>query len=128
MGGSLLFRLLLQWPSMAGWDDALKQVVALDDQWTTYIIGHSWAKAFHLKGLPLFDEIASLVDGHVATGAGVFCARAEDDSSSVEGNLEPSTKAAGPPTSSPITDVEEDEDDSLAITQLPIKVLPQFFH
>ncbi|KAH9980720.1 hypothetical protein BJV74DRAFT_728984, partial [Russula compacta] len=55
-----------------GWDDTLKQVVASDDQWTTYITGHGWAKAFHSKGFPLVDEIASLVDGRVATGAGIF--------------------------------------------------------
>jgi hypothetical protein len=71
--------------------------------------GHGWAKAFRLKGFPLFDEIAQLVDGRVATGAGVFRAGAQNDLSSVGDESEPSSQIEEPLTShSPSTSVEDD--------------------
>ena len=33
---------------------------------------HKWAKAFRGKPFPLYDQLAPLVDGRIATGEGVF--------------------------------------------------------
>lgn len=52
-----------------GWDP-VKQVVEADDSvWEAYLVSHPKAKEFRNKSFPLYDKLAQLCDGKVATGA-----------------------------------------------------------
>ncbi|KAJ7506501.1 hypothetical protein B0H11DRAFT_2272238 [Mycena galericulata] len=59
-----------------GWDDGLKTVTASDDVWEAYLAKHRNAKRWRKTPFPLYDDLAYLVDGIVATGAGAFHAGA----------------------------------------------------
>ncbi|KAJ7466259.1 hypothetical protein B0H11DRAFT_2284693 [Mycena galericulata] len=59
-----------------GWDDGLKTVTASDDVWEAYLAKHPNAKRWRKTPFPLYDDLAYLVDGIVATGAGAFHAGA----------------------------------------------------
>ncbi|KIJ35866.1 hypothetical protein M422DRAFT_261822, partial [Sphaerobolus stellatus SS14] len=62
-----------------GWDEAKQLVTAPHDTWEKYIASHPKAKPFRRKSFPLFDDIASLVDAIVATGAGALHMAGDDE-------------------------------------------------
>ncbi|KAJ7136185.1 hypothetical protein C8R44DRAFT_729661 [Mycena epipterygia] len=55
-----------------GWNDEAKHIVVEDSVWDAYLEINPKIKPWRFKGFPLFDDMADLVDGAVATGAGVF--------------------------------------------------------
>ncbi|KAG6907216.1 hypothetical protein DXG01_009872 [Tephrocybe rancida] len=55
-----------------GWDDNNKLVTAEGDVWDWLIQAHPTLKKWRKNHFPLFDDIASLVEGTYATGAAVF--------------------------------------------------------
>ncbi|KAF9787271.1 hypothetical protein BJ322DRAFT_712789 [Thelephora terrestris] len=57
-----------------GWDDERNLVVAADDQWDELAKENPHAKKWRTTPFPIYDEMFSLVDGIVATGAGAFLA------------------------------------------------------
>ncbi|KAJ7196180.1 hypothetical protein B0H12DRAFT_1272134, partial [Mycena haematopus] len=53
-----------------GWNDQDKHIVVDDATWEAYVKVDGKAQGWRFKGFPLYDEMAQLVDGAVATGAG----------------------------------------------------------
>lgn len=52
-----------------GWDPVNHLVEADDSVWDPYLVSHPKAKEFRNKSFPLYDKLAQLCDGKVATGA-----------------------------------------------------------
>ncbi|KAJ6490529.1 hypothetical protein DFH09DRAFT_1105072 [Mycena vulgaris] len=93
-----------------GWDDEEKHIVVENSIWDVYLAINPKIKPWRHKGFPLFDEMADLIDGAVATGEGAFqpglqAPRAlspawpedlpEDDEDDVDFPLDPTLKGAG---------------------------------
>ncbi|KAF7334826.1 Myb-like domain-containing protein [Mycena sanguinolenta] len=55
-----------------GWDDVEKRVVVEDSVWDALLIVNPKLRKWRTTSFPLYDEIAALVDGAVATGERAF--------------------------------------------------------
>ncbi|KAJ7101911.1 hypothetical protein C8R44DRAFT_887706 [Mycena epipterygia] len=55
-----------------GWDDEGHHIVVEDDVWKGYIAAHPDVEKWRHKSFPLYDQMADLVDGGVATGGNSF--------------------------------------------------------
>ncbi|KAJ7710202.1 hypothetical protein B0H14DRAFT_3641068 [Mycena olivaceomarginata] len=55
-----------------GWNDEAKHIVVDDATWDAYVRVNGKVRGWRFRGFPLYDELAQLVDGAVATGAGAF--------------------------------------------------------
>lgn len=55
-----------------GWDDERQMVTAPSDVWDEYLKTHPKAKPWRKKTYPLFEDMAELVDGVIATGKAAF--------------------------------------------------------
>ncbi|KAJ7452560.1 hypothetical protein FB451DRAFT_1145210 [Mycena latifolia] len=90
-----------------GWNEGLKLVTASDDVWQAYLAKHPKSKRWRKSAFPLYDDIAYLVDGIVATGAGAFHAG---------GTSQAQTETEGQ------TQTQSDDENT---PQLPITPLPR---
>ncbi|KDQ16585.1 hypothetical protein BOTBODRAFT_253036 [Botryobasidium botryosum FD-172 SS1] len=89
-----------------GWDEASQMVTASPDVWSHYLKSHPKAKPFHAKPFPLYDAIATLVDGVIATG---------------ETGFHPSTGQVGTGPKSDVDSPSEDEPEDDDETPAPAK-------
>ncbi|KAJ7788309.1 hypothetical protein B0H13DRAFT_2395059, partial [Mycena leptocephala] len=55
-----------------GWNDQDKHIVIEDAVWEAYVAINPKVAGWRFKGFPLYDEMAQLIDGAVATGEGAF--------------------------------------------------------
>ncbi|KAJ7348037.1 hypothetical protein DFH08DRAFT_960400 [Mycena albidolilacea] len=63
---------MLRGKSGWGWNKELKQIVVSDNVWDAYLLINPKICPWHNKGFPLYQEMADLVDGGVATGERAF--------------------------------------------------------
>jgi len=61
-----------------GWDEVKHLATAPHDVWERYLASHPKAKPFRKKSFPLYDDIATLVDSVVATGASALYMGSEE--------------------------------------------------
>ncbi|KAJ7085378.1 hypothetical protein B0H15DRAFT_950986 [Mycena belliarum] len=83
-----------------GWDDEAKHIVVEDSVWEAYLAINDKIRKWCYRGFPFFDEMADLVDGAVATGAGAFQPGQQD--------TEPVAAAPSPPWPSQLPEDDED--------------------
>ncbi|KAJ7449289.1 hypothetical protein FB451DRAFT_1147286 [Mycena latifolia] len=90
-----------------GWDDDGKHIVVEDSVWDAYLAINPKIRSWRFKGFPLFDEMAQLIDGAVATGVSAF--------QPGQPAAEPAANAPSPEWSSQFPDEDGDDDDDFPL-------------